>query len=198
MGQLQGLKEYLDTEYKKSIFDEAVASQTLYEMHLHGRVIQARVIENLIYDIRANIEGQGEEVLSKVQIKYLYPLEQAEAVRSLIKIDKKVKALNLEAIIDPRDRNFVKNKTLFPYMKDREVLFFTLLDGEIIRGLLVAFTRYDLTIALKGGVPVTVLRHSIHDVRDKKDRCLLKRVQEVQRDWEKSALYIADPPAQTG
>jgi hypothetical protein len=59
-------------------------------------------------------------------------------------------------------------------MQQREVLFITMLEGEIIRGLILAFSRYDLTIGLKGGIPIVALRHSILDVRDKKGRCYLK------------------------
>jgi hypothetical protein len=59
-------------------------------------------------------------------------------------------------------------------MNQREVMFFSLLEGEIIRGLVLAFSRYDLPIGLKGGIPIVVLRHSALDVRDKKGRCYLK------------------------
>ena len=59
-------------------------------------------------------------------------------------------------------------------MEERTVLFFTLLEGEIIRGLVTAFSRYDLTVSLKGGVSVVVMRHAVLDVRDKKGRCYLK------------------------
>ncbi len=193
MGYLKGLKEYIKAEYAKSVFDQAVASQIPYEIHMHGfRIIKARVIENLVFDIRADIEGQGEEILSKIQIKFLYPADQSETVRPLIKIDKKVKALGLEAILDFRVRYYVKNKTLYPLMKDREVLFFTLLEGDVLRGLVTDFTRFDLTLSFKGGILVTLLRHAIYDLRNKQGDCLLRRVQEEKRDWEKSSLYVTE------
>ena len=92
----------------------------------------------------------------------------------LIKWDPKLKANPIEPIIFPKDRHHIKNKTLFPLMQQREVLFFTLLEGEIVRGVLLAFSRYDLTIGLKGGIPVVVMRHGVRDVRDKQGRCYLK------------------------
>jgi hypothetical protein len=52
-------------------------------------------------------------------------------------------------------------------MKDKQVLFFTLLEGEIIRGIIADFSQYDITINLKGGLPVVILRHSIDDARIK-------------------------------
>ena len=47
-----------------------------------------------------------------------------------------------------------------------------------------------LEISYEGGAPVTVLRHSIYDIRNKKGRCFLKSFQENHRDWEKSDLFI--------
>jgi hypothetical protein len=77
-------------------------------------------------------------------------------------------------------------------MKEREVLFFTLLDGKIIRGVVTDFSRYDTTVNLKGGLPVTILRHAIYDVRNKKGRSFLKSFQEKHRDWEKSSLFVEE------
>ncbi len=192
MGYLQGLKEYLDEVYEQSVFTQAQASQALWVLHLHGqRVVRARVAEDVTYDVKLDIEGQGIETVPKIQIKFLYPAEHADAVKSLVKIDKKVQARNLQPIEKPADRYFVKNKTLFPLMKERQVVFFTLLEGEVIRGVVGGFTRYDLTVNLKGGVPVVILRHSILDVRNKQGRCFLKSFQNQHRDWQKSALFVS-------
>jgi hypothetical protein len=97
-----------------------------------------------------------------------------ETLARLIKTDAKAQAAPLDPIISPKDRHHVKNKTLFPLMQQRVVLLITLLEREIIKGLVQGFSRYDLTISLKGGVPVVLLRHAILDVRDKKGRCYLK------------------------
>jgi hypothetical protein len=121
-------------------------------------------------------------------------VELADSIQGFIKTDEKVRALGLEPIFSPHKRYFVKNKSLFPLMKEREVVFFTLLEGEMIRGLIAGFTRYDITVHLKGGQPVTILRHSVYDLRNKKGRCFLKRFQEEHRDWEKSPLFVSGRP----
>jgi sRNA-binding regulator protein Hfq len=76
-------------------------------------------------------------------------------------------------------------------MKDREVVIFTLLEGEVIKGIITAFSRYEITVHLKGGVLVTILRHSVYDLRNKRQRCFLKSFQERHRDWEKNDLYVS-------
>jgi hypothetical protein len=193
MGYLTGLSDYLDNQYGASIFDRALADSGLWNLHVHGqRVIAARIIENLIYDIKIEESGKSEQILPKIQVKFLYPIELTDAVGPLIKLDPKVKALKRDPIIYPHQRYFVKNKTLFPLMQEKQVVFVTLLEGEVVRGLVAGFSRYDLTMHLKGGKPLTILRHSILDVRDKKGRCYLKSFQEVHKDWIKSNFYQED------
>jgi len=47
-------------------------------------------------------------------------------------------------------------------------------------------------VSLKGEIPVTILRHSIYDLKNKKGRCFLKSFQEEHRDWEKSRLFVSE------
>ncbi|MEW6669091.1 MAG: hypothetical protein AB1512_28100 [Thermodesulfobacteriota bacterium] len=193
MGHLVGLDEYLAENYERSVFDQAVASGVPWDLHLHGgRVASARISENRRWDVTLEAAGGEKEELQKIQVKYLYPADLGRTVKPLVKPDQKVKALDLAPIISPRGRYFIKNKSLFPLMKEKEVVFFTLLEGEIIKGILTDFSRYDITVALKGGVPVTILRHSIYDLRNKKGRCFLKSFQEEHRDWEKSPLFVSE------
>lgn len=195
VGHLQGLNEYLDENYRLSVFDTALDSQESWDLHVHNhRIISARIIENQTYDVVIDSEDEGEQTLPKTDVKFLYRSSSRSAVRRLIKTERKVKDLKLEPIPSPRNRYHIKNKSLFPLMHERKVVFVTLLEGEIARGIIVDFSRYEITINLKGGVSVTILRHSVYDLCDKKGRCFLKSSQEEHRDWEKSSLYVPSPP----
>lgn len=66
-------------------------------------------------------------------------------------------------------------------------------EGEVLRGLVSAFSRYEITVDLKGGIPVVLLRHAVYDLRDKAGRCLLKSVQDARRDWQKSSCWVGSP-----
>jgi hypothetical protein len=192
MGHLTGLKEYLDLKYENSVFDGAMASGKSWVFQIHGRQsITAVITGNDKWALMIVREGKAEEELQKIEIKYLYPADTAAFIEPLVKTDKKVEARGLEPIYAPGKRHFVKNKTLFPLMKDREVLFFTMLEGEIIRGIVGYFSRYDITVSLKGGRLLTVLRHGIYDVRNKRGRSFLKSFQEEHRDWERNTLYVS-------
>ncbi len=193
MGYLLGLQEYLDETYHVSVFDQARDSGYAWEMHLHDhQIVKARLMENLRYDLKLDILGQGEKEIQKIEVKFLYPTDVAESARLLIKIENEIKKRALKPILSPKERYFIKNKSLFPLMKEKQVVFFYLLEGEVIRGIITGFSRYDITVHLKGGIPVTILRHSIYDLKDKKGRCFLKSAQKDLRDWEKSDLYIND------
>jgi len=193
MGTLLGLREYLDKNYQTSIFDQAFESKEAWEFHLHGhRIVKAKVLKNLKYDLRLATDETEEEHCPKTDIKLVYPAARSEAVRPLLKIDQKVRELKLEPIISPQMRHHIKNKSLFPLIKERRVMFFTLMEGEVVKGLIIDFTRYEITVSLKGGIPVTILRHAVVDLHDKKGRSFLKSFQETHRDWEKSDLFVSE------
>jgi len=195
MRYIVGLQEYLDENYHISVFDQALASGQTWELHLHNhRVIKAQIVEITKYSLRVKIEGAGDEPLSKTDVKLLYPEDLSESVRPLLKIDKKVKNRRMEPILAPHMRYHIKNKSLFPLMKEKQVVHFTLLEGEVVRCIIAGFGRYEITVNLKGGIPITVLRHSVYDLRDKKGRCFLKSFQERHRDWEKSPLFVSPSP----
>ncbi|HIJ58560.1 MAG TPA: hypothetical protein HPP41_02710 [Deltaproteobacteria bacterium] len=192
MGSLLGLREYLDESYNISVFDQAFESQEPWELHLYNhRIIRSKVHENSRYDLRLSAKEEEEELLPKTDVKLLYPADLSDSVRPLLKIDKTVRDLGLEPIISPRMRHHIKNKSLFPLIKERRVVFFTLMEGEIVKGLVTGFTRYEITVSLKGGIPIYILRHGVYDLRDKKGLCFLKSFQETRRDWEKSDLFIS-------
>ena len=195
MGYLLGLKEYLTESYNTSIFDQAIAAGNLWRLHVHDHfLIKGQITQDLKYDLSIKTDTKEEKVLPKVSIKLVYPDSQSEAVTPLLKTDHKVKDLALEPISAPKDRYHIKNKNLFPLMKERRVVFFTLLEGEIIRGLIAGFNRHEISVDLKGAIPVTILRHSIYDLRDKKGRCFLKSSQVHRRDWENSEIFVSSPP----
>ena len=197
MGFLLGLQEYLKENYRTSIFDSAFESKEPWEFHLHNhRIVQAKIVENLTYDLRLSTGETEKELLPKTDVKLLYPADLSGAVRPFLKTDKKVRDLELEPIIPPRLRHHIKNKSLFPLIKERRVVFFTLIEGEVVKGLVTGFSRYEITVSLKGGLPIYILRHGVYDLRDKKGRCFLKSFQETSRDWEKSDLFVS-PTSET-
>jgi sRNA-binding regulator protein Hfq len=63
-------------------------------------------------------------------------------------------------------------------MEQRQVLFFTLLEGEVLRGAISGFSRYEITLSMKGELPLTILQHAVYDLRDKNGRGYIKKAVE--------------------
>lgn len=190
-GYLAGLKEYLATHDSLSVFDTALAADAPWNLHIHpDRIVTARLTAVTPYEVTFSRDDGESETVHKHDIHFLYPAERAAAVDKLVKKDKEVAALGLEPTVYHRNRRYVKNKTLFPLMEERTVVFVTLRDGSVVRGLITAFSRYDIEVSMKGGVAVTLLRHSLHDIQDKDGRCYLKTVQQERKDWKKSSLFV--------
>jgi len=188
--RLKGLREYLDSHYEVSVFNTALESDQPWCFHLHGkRIVTAKIQKIFTYDVKLVDTRGTPEIIPKVHVKFLYPETYADPMAKLLKVNKKVATLRMDPLFSPHLRHFIKNKSIFPLMMTKQVLFFTTLEGDVIRGLVAEFSRYDIQVSLKGPIPITLLRHSIYDVRDKKDRCYLKSFQESQRDWQRSELY---------
>jgi len=183
--------EYLDENYESSVFESFLKSGNQAVFHLNGhRIVQGslRAVERFDFILETG-DGKEESTL-KHNVKMVYDASLSSGIRPLLKTDNNIKAQNFKPILSGAGRNHIKNKTLFPLMKDRTVLFFCLLEGEIIKGIILGFSRYEITVGMKGGLPVTILRHAVYDLRDKRKKCFLKRIQQIKKDWKSSSYYI--------
>jgi len=166
---------YLKEQYRESIFDQLLAGQQKFVLHCHGReILRGTVVANDPFDVLFKEDQKGPIEINKLQIKFLFEASAEASVNKLLKVEPDIRKRNLEPILRPGSRNHVKNKTLFPIMRERRVVFLTTLEGDLIRGLVTSFNRYEITIKLKDGTPVVVLRHAVFDLRDKKGVSLLK------------------------
>ena len=192
---LTGLNEYLKENYDISIFDHAVKTGEILDFHLNWEnVLRGKVNENLKYSVRIESGDTGEiSEYEKLNIRLVYPGAISGKVFPLIKPDDKIKKMKLSSTMKVSARNHIKNKTLYSLMTDREVVFFTLIGGEKLKGLIGSFARYEIVLKMKGGIPITILRHGVYDLRNKKGRCFLKSTQETAKDWKKSEQYIDAP-----
>lgn len=182
---LGGLKEYLQERQMGSVFDTECVQGGSWTLFLHdGRRLTGTVSGNETYEFELTTPDGTREKIHKVQVKFLCreadTAEVAKEMKTVPKPPEKPEGPHFH----PRYRHHIKNKTLYPLMNRREVLFFTMLGGEVLRGVVQGFTRYEVYLAMKRGVPVVLLRHAVLDVRDKKDRSYLKTaVEKAGKYW---------------
>ncbi len=176
---LEGLRDYLASHQKDSIFAKEAGRDTSWCLFLHGdERKKGRIQSDQTYEIDLLTPQGVVEKIHKVKVKLLCEASQEEEVRERLRQDEALKAAPQGPHFGPRYRHHIKNKTLYPLMNRKEVLFFTTLEGEVLRGVLTGFSRYEIYLSMKGGIPVVLLRHAVFEVRDKKGQSYLKEAVE--------------------
>ncbi len=176
---LAGLREYLEIHQKDSIIDRENGKDTSWALFLHKGVQTCGMIrENDTYEFKLLLGDGTLEETHKVNVKFICPDSfEGEVLKQMKRSEAKAGKPEGPHFI-PRYRHHIKNKSLYPLMNRREVLFFTTVEGEILRGVVSGFSRFEICLTMRRGVPVTIMRHAVYDVRDKKGRSYLKKVVE--------------------
>lgn len=164
------MEEYVVQAPLRSVLLEVAESGQEIALALHDhRNLRGQITEVDRYSITAipmEKKGPGEPVeIHKLQIKLAYEPSQWKVVRKVLKTDKAVKAKGLGPIERPQDRYTCSTKRLFRYLDQELTVQATLLEGEILRGRVTWFSRYELGMEVKEGVEVTIFRHALHDLR---------------------------------
>ena len=176
---LEGLDDYLKAHQKDSIFAQEAGRGTAWCLFLHGNERKAGEIQSdQTYEIDFLTQEGVVEKIHKVKVKILCEASREQEVVALLKTDEALKASPEGPHFGPRYRHHIKNKTLYPLMNRKEVLFFTMLEGEVLRGIVAGFSRFEISLHMKGGVPAVLLRHAVFDVRDKKGQSYSKEAVE--------------------
>lgn len=192
---LEGFREYIEAGMTPPVFDElARCKEPAVFYCCDGSVLTGTVVANLTYDVILSLSGMTEEspvekTVSKTEILFICRDTDASALSAQLKRCKTGDIQPVEPLRRAVERHHIKNKTLYPLMRERQVVLITMLNGLVLRGLVSGFNRYEISLSLKGGVPVGVLRHGVLKAQNKDGRSLLKADQETLQDWKKSPFY---------
>jgi sRNA-binding regulator protein Hfq len=184
-GPLKGLKEYLGEYQMDSVFVREEGMDDPWTFFLHdGGQVTGRIAANEAYEFQRVGADGSQEKTHKVKVNFLCrESDQGEVLKQM----KRAEKVNAEAEgphFCPRYRHHIKNKSLYPLMNRKEVLFFTLLGGEVLRGVVQGFSRFEIFLRMKRGIPVVILRHAVLDVRDKRNQSYLKKaVEKTGKYW---------------
>lgn len=160
----QRMENHLQEHLQHSCLDTSMRDEQAYVFGLHGgRRADAVVKNNDAYTV--TLTGKdGEEEVHKLQFKYGYVPDAWKKVRKSMKKDKALASEPREPIVRPQDRYSCSDKRLFRYMDDGAMIDVTLLEGEIFRGSVAWFGRFEFALELKGGVQVVIFRHALHRI----------------------------------
>ena len=181
---LAGLREYLEINQYQTVYQRARDKSDPLCLFLHGCLEQIGTVQKEDkYELDFIHESGTLDRIHKVKVKFLCARPDREKVLKHLKRDKALVDKPEGPHFNPRYRHHIKNKSLYPLMNRKEVMYFTLVEGEILRGIITGFSRYEINLNMKQGVPAILFRHSIFDIRDKKGRSYLKSAVEKSKNY---------------
>ena len=129
-----------------------------------GRTVRGAIAEVEPYSIRFVPESGDPEDIHKLQIKYGYNPADWKKVKKGVRQNRKVASNPEEPALRPQDRYSCSDRRLFGYLDQSVDVVATLLDGDLLRGRVRWFSRYEFGMTLRTDVELTVFRHSLKDL----------------------------------
>ena len=132
MKTLKGFLDYIQTKMEVSVFDELLQSGAdAVLLRCDGTESVGRVTENSKYDLKFRSADVGEDlpesVFPKVEILLVFRPECKDGVYANAKIKSPEEIASAEPLHKGADRNYIKNKTLYTMMAERQVMEIKLL-----------------------------------------------------------------------
>lgn len=165
------LEIYRKERGSDSFFKQECGSGAAWCFFLHDKnKLTGRIVRNEKFECDVADPQGAEQRIHKVLVKFACPAAFADEVERQLKLNEAVAARKEGPHFLPKYRHPIEDRALFDLMNRREVLFFTMLEGEVLRGIIRGFSKYEIRLGMKGDVPVVILRHGVYDLRDKRGR----------------------------
>lgn len=159
------MQQHREDNRMRSCLDAAQASGEPIALGLHGKdKVIGRVLRVDPYAVIVETEDGEEREIHKLQLKYAWTPDDWKGLRKAMRQNKELSKEPKQPIERPQDRYTCSDKRLFRYMDRGTIVDAVLLEGEILRGTVTWFGRYEFGMELKGEVPVTVFRHCLYSL----------------------------------
>lgn len=162
------METYCSENPMRSCLDETLAAEGSLTLGLHGsRTLTGRFLAVEPYTItvaprgKRGVEGDPVEI-HKLQIKYAHTPDAWKVVKKAIRFDRNLRSNPISPIERPQDRYTSSTKRLFRYLDQELVVVATLLEGEVLRGTVSWFSRFEIGLQLKPDAEAVLFRHALH------------------------------------
>lgn len=129
-----------------------------------GTTLKGRVVDVEAYQVVFEAEGGEPQPIHKLKLLYVYDPSDWKGVKKGVRVDKKQGRETEPPAVRPQDRYSCSDRRLFGYLDRNVELSVALLSGEVLRGTLTWFGRYEFGLRLRTGAEITVFRHALRDV----------------------------------
>lgn len=131
---------------------------------LHGnRLLKGKVTQVDPYTFQF-AEGDAEPTeIHKLEVKFSYDPADWKKVKKGVRQNKRQTERDTPAV-HPQDRYSCSDRRLFSYLDRGVEVVVTLLDGDILRGRVAWFGRYEFGLILRTEVEVTIFRHALKNL----------------------------------
>lgn len=150
--------DYVRQHGDASVFAEAQRDGRPRAFHLGlGAYLEGIVTDDRPYEVVLRCAQGKPHVVHKLRVR---AVTEVDAGRRLRRARART-ACHDAAPTRPQDRYALSDRRLFRAMEGGEGVRVTWLDGEQLRGLVVAFSRFELSLQTKSIGRVAVLRHAV-------------------------------------
>ncbi|MCB9662567.1 MAG: hypothetical protein H6732_00490 [Alphaproteobacteria bacterium] len=159
--------EHRTANASRSVLDEAVTDGAPRVLALFDqRRVEAAVKEVGTYEVILGLADGTTETHHKLDLKYAYLPDDAKRVKKAMQKDKELGEAPRRPAERPQDRYTCSDRRLFNTLDRAQPVAVTLLEGEVITGRVVWFSRFELGLEVKGGAVVVIFRHALHALND--------------------------------
>lgn len=146
----------------RAYVQKQIRKKTPMVFELYGEQIEGIISRRLTYALAVVLVNEEVHHLEKLNIKYMYKRDEVSQVVRDIEVDTELKAQNLISIVHKSERFQVDDRVLARCRKEKSPVRLTLRGGEIITGIIMWFSQYDMKMLLAHGGNVIVFRHGLH------------------------------------
>lgn len=161
------MAEHLATNAERSMLDTAAREQTPVYLAAHGnRHLEGLLTASTRYEVVVQEPGKEPETLHKLQLKFGCAAADRKKIRRNIRTDKALAQAAINPIWKPQERFSCSNQRLYTWLDSGRALDVTLLEGEVLRGVVTWISRYEFGLLIKGAGEVVIFRHALHSVAE--------------------------------
>ena len=149
--------------YGRLYIDKQIRRRTPMVFVLYDETVRGIIMRRMPYNLDLLVNGERRRI-NKLDIKYCYKQAHEPKILPYIEVDESVKALNLGPEMDPSKRYQIDDKVLFQCYKERRPIILTLRGGEVIKGVIDWFSKYEIKIELPSKKSVICFRHAAYSL----------------------------------